>query len=563
MSRCLRQFAAAACMTAGLLVIQPSSVASAQVHDHVTPPAKVTPEPLFDNLGTYHRAIRTSSPQAQRFFDQGLRLLFAFNLEEAQRSFERATELDPQCAICFWGVGMSLGPHVNYPARPERTVAANKAAQQALTMAVGARAPEKALIEALAKRYADPAPTDPAAQHTLDQGYSDAMRAAAKAFPDDLDIQALTAEGLMNLHPWDYWGAAGDAKEGTAEILHLLETVLKRNPNHPGANHYYIHAVEASNDPARGLPSADRIARLMPGQGHMVHMPSHLYARVGRYAEAAEANRKAIAADDKYVGAAGPQGIYAMYYAHNHQFLWWTALMEGRSAEALTEARAVSGMVPVEMLHQMPGFDGVLAYPSWTLLRVGRFDEVLKEPAPPAGFPYLEAVTHAARGIALVRLGRAAEARVEADAVTALGKQIPADAPEGLNTASGLWSIAGDVLQGELARAAGNGAEAERLLRAAVATEAGLRYDEPPDWFYPASSHLGDFLLASGRAADAQAAFEAELERYPNNGWALAGLTASLRAQKKIAETRAAETRLAKAWSRADIPRPLAGMLKN
>ena len=335
--------------------------------------------------------------------------------------------------------------------------------------------------------------------------------------------------------------------------------MLKRNPNHPGANHYYIHAVEASNDPARGLPSADRIARLMPGQGHMVHMPSHLYARVGRYAEAAAANRKAIAVDDKYVGTAGPQGIYAMYYAHNHQFLWWTALMEGRSAEALTEARAVAGMVPVEMLHQMPGFDFVLAYPTWTLLRLNRFEEVLKEPAPPAGFPYLEAVMHSARGIALARLGRAAEAGKEAEAVAALGKQIPADAPEGLNTAASALSIATDLLNGEIARAGGNGVEAERLFRAAVATETGLRYDEPPDWFYPASTQLGDFLLASGRGDDAQAAFETELERYPNNGWALGGLTASLRAQKKTAETKAAETRLAKAWSRADVPLPFVG----
>jgi tetratricopeptide (TPR) repeat protein len=362
----------------------------------------------------------------------------------------------------------------------------------------------------------------------------------------------------MDLHPWDYWGAAGDAKEGTAEILRLLELVLAKNPNHPGANHYYVHAVEASSAPERGLAAADRLRTLMPGAAHMVHMPSHLYARVGRYADAAEANRKAIKVDDAYLAQRKEQGFYMMYVAHNHQFLWWTALMQGRSVEALAEARAVQAMAPPEMLKDMPGFDLVLGYSIWTLLRTGKYDLVLAEPAPPAGFPWLAGTTHAARSIALSRLGRVPEAQAEIQAMTKLSGQIPADAVEGLNPAQLTYSIATAVAQGELARALHSDGEAERLLRSAVAMEATLRYDEPPDWYTPASGNLGDFLLAAGRAAEAQQVFEADLERYPENGWGLAGLTQALRAQKKTQEAAAAEARLAKAWAQADLPKPAA-----
>jgi tetratricopeptide (TPR) repeat protein len=384
------------------------------------------------------------------------------------------------------------------------------------------------------------------------------MRAASRKFPDDLDVAALTAEALMNLHPWDYWGAAGDAKEGTAEILRLLELVLAKNPNHPGANHYYVHAVEASTAPERGLAAADRLQTLMPGAAHMVHMPSHLYARVGRYADAAEANRKAIKVDDAYLAQRKDQGFYMMYVAHNHQFLWWTALMQGRSVEALAEARAVQAMAPPEMLKDMPGFDLVLGYSIWTLLQTGKYDLVLAEPAPPEGFPWLAGTTHAARAIALSRLGRTQEADAEIRAMTALSGQIPADAVEGLNPAQLTFSIATALAQGELARAQGNARQAETLLRSAVALEATLRYDEPPDWYTPASGNLGDFLLAAGRAAEAQQVFEADLARYPENGWGLAGLTQALRAQKKTQEATAAEARLAKAWAQADLPKPAA-----
>jgi tetratricopeptide (TPR) repeat protein len=519
-------------------------------------PAAPTPPPLFADLGSYHRGVSTRSEQAQRYFDQGLRLLFAFNLDEAQSAFTEATRLDPECALCFWGLGMSLGPHVNLPATPERTVAGHRAAEQAAAVATHGTAVEQALIAALGKRYADPAPTTPDGQHALDQAYSDAMRAVAARYPEDDDVAALTAEALMDLHPWDYWGATGDAKEGTADVLRLLEGVLQRNPNHPGANHYYIHAVEASSHPERALPSADRLAALMPGQGHMVHMPSHAYARVGRYAEAAEANRKAIAVDDAYHAQRKDQGFYMMYVAHNHQFLWWMALTEGRSQEALEQARAMIAIMPPDMLKNMQGADIVLGYRLWTLLRIGRYEAALAEPAPPADFPWSVATFHAARAIAYARLGKTAEAGKEAAAMAQASGGITADAVEGLNPAQLSYSVANGLAQGEIARAEGRHADAEKLLRAAVATEASLRYDEPPDWYTPASNFLGEFLLARGRAADAQAAYEDGLRRNPENGWALAGLAKALRAQKRNGEARAVDARLAKAWAQADLAAP-------
>ena len=545
-----------ALLLAALSLLPLGARAAEPEHAHAT--AAIQPPPLFDDLGTYHRAITTSSPEAQKYFDQGLRLQFAFNLDEARAAFAEAARLDPACAMCSWGVGMSLGPHVNLPALPERTVAAHTAAVQAAALAAKSTPVEQALIAALGRRYSDPAPDNPDAQHALDQGYSDAMRAVSAKFPEDLDAAAFTAEALMDLHPWDYWGAAGDAKEGTAEILRLLELVLAKNPNHPGANHYYIHAVEASTAPERGIPSADRLAALMPGAAHMVHMPSHLYARVGRYAEAAEANRKAIKVDDAYLAQRKDQGFYMMYVAHNHQFLWWTALMEGRSAEALKEARAVQAMAPPEMLKDMPGFDLVLGYSIWTLLRTEKYDLVLAEPAPPEGFPWLAGTWHAARAIAFARLGRVKEAEAEIRPMAALSGKIAADAVEGLNPAHTTFSIATALAQGELARAQGNAQLAETLLRSAVALEATLGYDEPPDWYTPASGNLGDFLLATGRPAEAQQVFEADLKRYPENGWGLAGLTQALRAQKKMQEATAAEARLAKAWAQADLPKPAA-----
>lgn len=513
------------------------------------------PAPYFPDLGRYHRAITTTSREAQRYFDQGLLLLYAFNLEEAQRSFEHAARVDPACASCFWGAGMALGPHINLPAQAERTKAAHKAAQDALARSRSATPVERALIEVLTTRYSDPPPPDAKAQRALDEAYAAAMRKVAARFPADDDVQALFAEALMNLRPWDLWSKDGQPRPETPEIMATLERVLARDPQHPGANHYYIHTVEASPHPEKALGAADRLGGLTRA-GHLVHMPAHIYMRVGRYADAAEANRKAIAAEKAYVEKAQPKGFHWMYVAHNPQFLMAAAMMEGRRAEALAAAREATGYLHPDMLRQMPGYDFTLVYPQWVLVRFGSWDEALAEPAPPDDLPFAKAMWHAARGIAHAARSRPQEAEAERASFEALAAAIPPDANEGLNPASRLLTIARELLAGEMAARGGRTDEAVTRLRAAVQAEDELNYNEPSDWYYPTRQHLGAALLAAGRAADAQAVYEEDLRRNPGNGWALAGLAASLRRQGKTADADAARQKMEKAWQRADVPAP-------
>ena len=534
-------------LAAGLI----ASIASASGAAAEDPPA-----PYFPELGRYHRAITTKSSRAQRYFDQGLLLLYAFNLEEAQRSFEYAVRLDPACASCSWGAGMALGPHINLPAQAERTKAAHKAAQAALARASRVEPVERALIEALVTRYSDPPPADPKAQRALDEAYAAAMRKVAARFPDDLDVQALFAEALMNLRPWDLWSKDGQPRPETPEIIGALERVLARDPHHPGANHYYIHTLEASPHPEKALAAAERLGG-MTQAGHLVHMPAHIYMRVGRYEDAAEANRKAIAAEKAYIAKAQPKGFHWMYVAHNPQFLMAAAMMEGRLAEALSAARETTGYLTPEMLRQMPGYDLSLVYPQWVLLRFGSWDEALAEPAPPADLRFAKAMWHAARGLALTARSKPDEAEAERAAFEKVAAAIPADATEGLNPASRQVTIARELLAGEIAGRAGRTDEAIVHLRAASQAEDELSYDEPADWYYPTRHHLGAALLAAGRAADAQAVYEEDLRRNPGNGWALAGLADSLRQQGKTADAAAAQQRLEKAWERADVPVPL------
>lgn len=524
-----------------------------------TPAAKA---PLFSNLGPYHRPITSRSPQAQRYFDQGMALLYAFNLEEAERSFAAAAAADPRCAICHWGIAMALAPHINLPALPERTAAAHRASARAVALLAegkGASPVEQALIAAVAKRSADPPPASPEAQKALDTAYADAMRDVAKRFPVDIDAQALFAEALMDLRPWDLWTAAGEPQPGTAEILATLERALTLDANHPGANHYYIHAVEASPHPEKALTAADRVGALIPGAAHMVHMPSHIYARLGRWDQASEANRQAIEADRAYIEQARPQGFYFMYVAHNFQFLQATAAMEGRSAEAIANARQVVAHTPSEMLREMPGNDFVLGYPVWALVRFGRWAEVVAEPAPPVGFPYAHAVWRAARAIAFARLGKLDQAAAEETALVRAAGELAADAPQALNSARVLAGIARDLAAGEIALARGDKAAAIERFQSAVKAEDGLRYNEPPDWYFSARHLLGPALQQAGRAAEARAVWEEDLRRRPENGWALAGLAASLREQKKDDAAEEIESRLRSAWYRADIPLPAMG----
>ncbi len=526
--------------------------APAAGHDMATMTPKPAAAPLFNDRGTYHFAISTKVPAAQRYFDQGMRLMYGFNLEEAERSFEQAEQLDPKCAMCAWGTAFSLGPHINLPALPDRTVKANAAAQRAVALMSTATPLEKELIQAMSRRYSDPAPTTPDVQARLDQGYSAAMHEVMQHHPGNVDVAVLWVESAMDVHPWDLYTPDGQAKPWTPEIVSTLEAVLQKAPNHVGANHFYIHAVEASTHPERALAAAKRLGPMAPGDGHLVHMPSHIYERCGMYDQSAEWNRKAIQADDKYRTAVNPQGFYLMYVAHNHQFLMAACQMQGRAEEALAQARAVEEVVPLDMLRQMPGFDLVIEYPAWTMVRFGKWNDVLNEPAPPQDFAYAKAVWHAARSVANSALGKLDAAQAERDSLTSIAAAVPAEQTEGLNPAKTLLSIATNLANGELEAKRGNTDAAVTALQEAVKLEDGLRYDEPSDWYFPVRHVLGDVLLQAGRPADAQAVYEADLQHNRDNGWALTGLAKSLTAQNKAKDASDANARAAKAWKDAD-----------
>jgi tetratricopeptide (TPR) repeat protein len=509
--------------------------------------------PLFDDLGAHERAVATGSAEAQRYFDQGLRLLYAFNQEEAERSFRRCTFLDPECAACYWGVAMSLGPSINVPRLPERERALLPWLGRAKGLAKSARPADGALIEALARRHSDPPPADAAAQKALDVAYAEAMRAAHKSFPDDDDVATLFAEAMMMLSPWDYWTSDGKPKAGTDELVGTLETVLGRNPRHPGATHYYIHAVEASATPGKALDAAATMGSMMPGAGHLVHMPSHIYMRTGRYAEASEWNRRAIEADKRYLEKAGETHIYRMYVVHNFHFLWASTMMEGRSQEAILAGRGGVARAHLEMLKAMPGFDYVLTAPVVGMVRFGLWDDVLAEPVPAGEFAYATAMWHWARGLAFAAKGQAAQAQAELDAVKAAEEAMPPEAMQSFNSARALLGIASRVLEADLLASKKSFGDAIRLLEEAVKAEDGLRYDEPPNWPIPVRHWLGAVLLQAGRAPAAEAAYRADLERNPENGWALAGLRNALRARKNKAAAVEVEARLKKAWAAADV----------
>ena len=512
-----------------------------------------TTVPLYTNLGVWHHAVTTASPLAQRYFDQGLRLAYGFNHDEAQRSFEQGARLDSTCAMCWWGVAWTLGPNYNLPAFPDHLASAAVAETKALAAASRATPFERAMIAALTHRYPTPLPANPLEQHAADSAFAAAMRGVAHDFVRDDDAQVIFAEALMDLRPWNLWTPDGKPAPDTPEILATLESVLARTPKHPGANHYYVHATEASPNPERGLAAAGRVAKLEPGAGHLVHMPAHTYIRLGRYEEASAANRRAIVADSVFVAENKDPGFYAMYIIHNHQFLWEAAAMEGRSVEAIAAARAAVAHTPMEMLQMMPGFDLVLSYPSAALARFGKWDAVLHEPVPPGGFAYATAMWHFARGLADARTGALADAQAELDSVDATLAATPPEAIEDLSSAKQLLTVAHGVLRGELLDRQGKTEEALAALRSAVATEDSLHYAEPPDWPMPVRHILGAVLLAHGRAVDAETVYRADLERNRHNGWALFGLMQALQAQGKKSAAAAAATRFHRAWRYADF----------
>ena len=435
-------------------------------HKHAAAPASATPPPLFEGLSTLHHPVTTTVPDAQRYFDQGLRLIYAFNHDEATRAFKEAARLDPNCAMAYWGIALTLGPNYNLPVDAERDRAAYEAVQKALALAPKVSEAERAYIEALAKRHAADAKAD---RKALDIAYADAMREVAKRFPDDLNAATLFAEAMMNLRPWGLWTIDGQPAPGTEEIVSTLESVLQRNPEHPGAIHYYIHTVEASTQPERAEPFADRLGKLTPAAGHLVHMPSHIYIRIGRYHDAAEVNAKAAAVDAAYIEKYDIQGAYRMmYYPHNIHFFWASATLEGRSKEALQAAKDFAAKLPAEMVRQMPMVEGFVPTYLFALVRFGKWQEVLKQPAPPADLKYSTGMWHYARGLAFAATKRLNKATAEHQKLTEIAAATPPETQVMLNSAAALLQVAANVLGGELAAKRENMDEAVQLLEQAV-----------------------------------------------------------------------------------------------
>lgn len=511
--------------------------------------------PLLDGMGDLHWPISTESELAQRYFDQALTLAYGFNHLEAERSFRQAAALDDRCAICFWGASLVLGPNINDPIpTPEREVKAYETLNEAIARAEHASDKERALIEALKSRYA---PTPPADRSALDQAYANAMRSVADSYPDDLEIQTLFAEAMMDTMPWNYWMANGEPKPLTTEVFAKLELVRQRAPHHPGANHFYIHAVEQEH-PERGVQAADHLRRVVPGAGHLVHMPSHIYIRVGRYHDGSLANERAIEADDDYVTQCRAQGIYPVAYVpHNHHFLWATTTMEGRSADSIAAARHTAEHVNHALMRdpQMAMLQHFASIPYYALVRFGHWEEILEEPAPDADLLYPTAVWHYARGVAYVRQDELGKAKQELSEVRVIASDPALEEVRiwGLNPASSLAQIAASVLQGEIAAANKNTKVAVAELRKAIAIEDGLIYGEPPDWFYPARQNLGAILLEAGRPRQAEEIYREDLARFPDNGWSLFGLAQSLRAQGKTADAAEVQRRFESAWQYADV----------
>jgi tetratricopeptide (TPR) repeat protein len=513
--------------------------------------APALPPMVYEGLGSYHQSI-TGSDAAQAYFDQGLRLVYAFNHMEAESAFREATRLDPTCAMCYWGIALSQGSNYNSPTDADRERTAFAAIQQALVLAGPATDRERATIEALSKRHAD-TPTTQRAE--LDRAYADAMRDVARRFPDDLDAATLFADALMNLRPWNLWKPDGSMQPETPEILATLERVLRANPDHPGALHLYIHAVEGGPDPARGEAAADRLGPLMPGAGHIVHMPSHIYLRIGRYADAVDSNVGAVKADRAYLakGRANPM-VAGLYYPHNLDMLWQAASLGGRAADTMRAAREFAESVPPAMLREIPDMETAQAAPYFALARFGRWEEVLGLPAPPAEFPYVSGAWRYSRGLAFIATGRRPEAEAELAALRQIaGTVSPERTLAAFFKTKTILDLAANVLAGEIAARTGQTDVAVRHLLAAVAEQDGHWFTEPPVWYFPVRQSLGAALLAGGRPVEAEAVYRDDLKRNPNNGWSLFGLTQSLRAQGKTSEAAEAESSFRKAWARADV----------
>jgi len=510
-------------------------------------------EPLYDGLGSYTRKISTKSAEAQKYFDQGINFYFGFNHGAALRAFQAAETLDPGCAMNYWGAALACDGDINFPGfLPGMEDLAWKQIQLAREHAVDASPVEQALIEALASRYAEHQPDD---RSSLDQDYADAMRAVWKKYSNDPDVGSLFAESMMDLRPWDQWTADGRPEPGTDEILATLETVLKNTPQHPFANHLYIHAVEASSHPERAIAAADRLGNLQPGLAHEVHMPSHIYIRVGHWADAVTANLNAVAADRRYRSVFGePKGFIVFYAAHNHQMLAYAAMMTGQKQLAVEHIRAMVQGIPEEDIKKYAEVvEALCAEPYEVLIRFGLWDEILAEPDHPEFEVFTRAFRHAARGIAYAAKGDTKSARTEQSAFLEAAKLIPAENKLLNNSCASVLKVVTPMLNGEILVREGDLDGGLAQLREAVAAEDALNYDEPPGWILPVRHSLGANLMQAGRYAEAEQVYRADLAHLPENGWSLYGLARCLQLQGKRNEATAVEARFQKIWANADM----------
>jgi tetratricopeptide (TPR) repeat protein len=505
----------------------------AQEHAEHPAPAKAKSATLMTGYGNWHHPVSTKNAQAQAFFDQGLRLIYAFNHDEAARSFQRAAESDPKLAMAYWGIAEAVGPNYNDPASQDRFLQAHTAIEKAQTLSADASESDKAYIDALAKRF----PADPKSDlRAAAEQYRDAMRDLVKRFPDDLDAATLFAEAGMNLHPWGLWRADGTPEQGTEEIVATLESVIRREPNHLGAIHYYIHAVEASNSPERALAGANRLGELAPAAGHIVHMPAHIYIRTGDYEAAVKTNQKAALADQAYLKASGAEGIYPMmYYSHNLHFIAMAAAMNGNYLESRRGAQMLAANVGPHV-KEMPALGGFMTVPLAVEVRFHKWNEILKTPQPDPALQTATVFWHFARGLALAGTGDLDGAEAEHKIVAEAEGKTPPDAIFQMpinNKTKDILRIAENVLGAKISLEKNDMDATVNQLRAAVAIQDSLKYDEPQDWFYPVRESLGAVLLKIGDDAGAEEVFRADLDRNPRNPRSLFGLEQALKAQEK------------------------------
>ena len=529
----------------------PSHVHYEKTADYAKPAANGAMAPRLQNVGTHKFAVTTKSARAQLFINQGVNLIYGFNHLEAGRAFAEAARLDPNCAMAYWGQALALGPNINAPMNAADEPKALALAQKAVALKAKATPRERAYIDALSKRYTGKHED----RAKGDQAFADAMREVKRKLPNDLDAATMSAESLMDLRPWDYWTRDGHPQPGIEEAAAAIESVMKRNPKHPGALHYWVHLMEPTKSPERAEKAADVLMPLAPAAGHLVHMPGHIYQRIGRYADAAKANELAVAADEDYITQCRAQGMYPLtYYPHNVHFLWVAATMQGRSRVALEAARKVAATIPAEALRTMPPLQGFVVVPYWAMVRFGKWDDIVKEPRPPHDTLYTAGVWHYARGIALTATGKLDEAQKELEEL----RKITADPklkeiPLPQNPPSAILAVAEHALAGELAAKRGQYDAAILDLDRAVRLHDGLRYTEPDDWHYPMRDSLGAVLLQAGRAAEAEEVYWDNLRRFRENGWSLFGLMQALKAQGKTKEAAEIEARFRKAWSAADV----------